>query len=124
MRGCRRRGVGAATLALILWWAATGTAQVGGGGLTGAVSDGSVAPVPGATVTATAAATNLSRSAETGPDGGFAFVGLTPGTYQVTVERRGFRPLRREGVRVATGETVRLDLQLVVGSVSDSFSTQ
>ena len=39
-----------------------------------------------------------------------------PGVYRVSVELGGFRPLTRDGLRVATGETVRLDLELQVGA--------
>ena len=41
-----------------------------------------------------------------------SFQGLAPGAYRLHVELTGFRPLTREGVGLATGETVRVDLQL------------
>ena len=46
--------------------------------------------------------------------------GLAPGAYRVRVELSGFRPLTREGIRLATGETVRLDLQLELGGADRS----
>ena len=38
------------------------------------------------------------------------------------VELSGFRPLTREGVRLATGETVRLDFELEVGGLTEAVT--
>ena len=38
------------------------------------------------------------------------------------VELSGFRPLTREGVRLATGETIRLDLQLELGALTEAVT--
>ena len=94
-------------------------AQIGASALTGIVRDPRGAAVPGAAVTAVAADTNLPRTAVTGPAGDYVIQGLAPGAYRLDVELRGFKPLTREGVRVATGETVRLDLALEVGGVNE-----
>jgi hypothetical protein len=90
-------------------------AQLGAGALTGDVSDQAGAHVPGARVTVTAVGTNVSRTLVTDGEGRYAVPGLAPGAYQVRVELVGFRTLTRDGIRLATGETVRLDLQLQVG---------
>ena len=97
-------------------------AQIGAGALTGQVMDQARALVPGATVTATALGTGVSRTSITGRDGAFAFPGLPPGVYRVRVELSGFRPLTREGVRLVTGETIRLDLQLDLGSLAEAIT--
>ena len=99
-------------------------AQVGGSALTGHVVDQADAAVPGATVTATAVATNVSRTTVTGEDGNYIFAGLSPGLYYVRVEVTGFRMLTREGIRLATGETVRVDLELTVGGVTEAVSVR
>src|SRR5262249_801844 len=85
-------------------------AQVGGGALTGVITDGSGQAVPGASVTATAVGTNQDRTVVTAADGGYSIQGLAPAAYRVRVELNGVQPLTREGIRVSTGETVRLDL--------------
>ena len=90
-------------------------AQIGGGALTGDILDQTAAQLPGATVTVTSVSTNLSRTSVAGPDGRYVVPGLAPGLYRVRVELSGFRPLTRDGVRLATGETVRLDLRLEAG---------
>ena len=61
-------------------------------------------------------------TALTGREGSYVFPGLLPGVYRVRVELSGFRPLTREGVRLATGETVRLDLQLEVGGLAEAVT--
>ena len=58
----------------------------------------------------------------TDESGGYSFPGLAPGTYQVRIELSGFRPLTREGIRLATGETVRLDLQLEIGRLTEGIT--
>ena len=90
-------------------------AQIGAGALAGDVMDQAGAALPGATVTVIEVRTNGSRTVVTGEDGSYVVQGLVPGPYLVRVELSGFRPLTRDGIRIATGETVRLDLELAVG---------
>src|SRR5688572_2712690 len=99
-------------------------AQVGGGALAGNVVDQAGASIPGASLTMTAVGTNLSRSAVSDRDGGYVVAGLAPGLYRLKVELNGFRPLTREGIRLATGETVRLDVQLEVGAMSEAVTVR
>ena len=97
-------------------------AQIGTGALVGYVVDQAGAAVPGASVTLTAASTGRTRTAITAQDGTYSVPGLAPGTYQVRIDLNGFRPLIRQGVRLATGETVRLDVQLEVGGVTEGIT--
>jgi hypothetical protein len=99
-------------------------AQVGGGAISGTVADQAGAPVPGATVTVTAAATNASRRSVTGDDGGYFVSALAPGAYRVKVELSGFRSMTREGIRLSTGETLRLDVSLEVGALAESVTVE
>src|SRR5215207_9254428 len=95
-------------VALVVWVAATSVhAQLGAGALSGRVIDQAGDAVPGAFLTATEVGTALTRTAVTGTDGGYSISSLPPGTYRVRAELSGFRTLIREGVRIATGETVR-----------------
>lgn len=98
------------------------TAQIGGGTVSGVVVDPKGAAVPGASVTVTAVSTNGTRSTVSGDSGRFVVTALAPGAYRVKVELSGFRTLIRDGITLATGETLSLDLVLAVGSVSESIT--
>src|SRR5690348_511179 len=97
---------------LILWIAKApaALAQVAGGTITGVVKDQAGATVPGATITLTAVGTNRQRVVTSSREGIYAAAGLPPGTYRVVVELSGFKPLRRTGIQLETGETAQLDM--------------
>jgi hypothetical protein len=106
--------------ALMAWLAATSVhAQPGAGALSGRLTDQAGDGVPGASLTATETATARTRTVVTGTDGGYSMPALPPGIYRIRTELSGFRTLIREGIRIATGETVRLDLELQLGSVTE-----
>jgi hypothetical protein len=108
---------------LAAWALATPAhAQVGAGAFTGHVLDQAGLTVPGAQVTVTSAATSLVRSSVTDADGRYSIQGVAPGLYQLRVELHGFRPLVRQGIQLATGETLRLDVRLEVGSVAEAIT--
>ena len=58
----------------------------------------------------------------TAADGVYTVPALAPGTHAVRVELAGFRPLVRAGVAIATGETVRLDVELNVGAPDEAIT--
>src|SRR5262245_21778844 len=119
-----RRLRGRICAGLLVWvcTVAPGLAPVAAGALAGRVVDQAGTPVPGATVTVIAIGTNGARTAITDDRGGYVVQGLAPGPYRVQVELTGFRPLTRDGVRLATGETVRVDVQLNVGGVAEAVT--
>ena len=94
-------------------------AQIGSAQIAGAVTDAAGAGVPGATVVAVHLRSGASRHAVSNRSGLYAVAGLAPGEYRVDVALSGFRPVRRQGLRLETGETARLDVELVVGAVSE-----
>ena len=97
-------------------------AQVGTGAVTGTVSDRAGAILPGATVTVTHDATSFARTTETTSDGRYAVTGLPPGRYAIRVELSGLRPLVQRGISIAIGETVRLDVALDVGALTETIT--
>jgi hypothetical protein len=99
-------------------------AQIGAAAVAGDIVDQAGAAVPGAAVTLVATGTNQSRTVITGQDGVYSVHGLAPGSYTVRVELTGFGPLTREGVRLATGETVRLDLRLELGGLTEAITVK
>ena len=100
--------------------ASTAGAQVGAGQITGLVRDASKAVVSGAAVVATNVETLAERRTVSSPEGVYTLAGLAPGRYRVDVSLTGFRSTRRDGVTIETGETVRLDFELVVGETTGS----
>ncbi len=95
------------------------TGQISSGQLAGVVTDESGAPVPGAAVTVTAVDSNRSRSLTTNASGSFVATAIAPGRYQLRVELSGFRPLVRRDLVIVTGETLRVDVALEVGGLSE-----
>ena len=97
-------------------------AQTASGSITGTVKDQSGHGVPGATITITNLRTNLQRLAVSTGDGVYAAASLAPGAYRVAVELAGFKPVRREGVRLSTGEKARVDFELAVGDIQEQVT--
>src|SRR5262245_32110163 len=79
-------------------------AQVAAGEITGLIRDQAGAAVPGATVTVTNVDTNLQRVVVSTSDGVYTAPSLASGAYRIDVELSGFKPIRRSGVRLSTGE--------------------
>src|SRR5215210_6869243 len=104
------------TCALSLHPAAAG-AQVAAGTLTGVIRDQAGDPIPRAAITATETATNATRTTITTSSGVYTLTGLPPGAYRVQADILGFGQARREGVGVETGQTVRLDLEMAIGTL-------
>ncbi|MFM8393624.1 MAG: carboxypeptidase-like regulatory domain-containing protein [Acidobacteriota bacterium] len=93
----------------------SGFGQAGRSELTGIVRDGKGQVIAGAAILISRIDTNDTTTAKTGPDGSFTIPGLPPGEYRIEIESSGFQRLRQEGVRLTTGERIRLDLELSVG---------
>src|SRR5262245_42163403 len=97
-------------------------AQVAAGTITGIVTDQNGAAVAGAMVTVTQTATSRSSVATTSADGLYVAPSLRPGEYRIAVTLKGFTPVQREGVRLSTGEKVRIDFTLPVGDVREQVT--
>ena len=96
--------------------------QAGSGAVTGVIRDQAGAAVPGAAITVTEAHSNLQRRVVSSSLGVYLLPGLAPGEYRVRVDVSGFRPLVRDGIHLATGETIRLDLDLALGDVNETVT--
>ncbi len=92
-------------------------AQAGQSELTGEVRDAAGAGVARATVTITQVDTGYVTTATTTGDGVYTVTNLRPGLYTITVNAPSFRRFVREGVRLATGERIRVDVALSAGNV-------
>src|SRR5579872_4515971 len=90
------------------------------GDISGRVTDPSGAGVPAAVVTLTNTATNAGRTESTTGEGLYTFTAVPPGIYNVKVEHPGFRTVSSTNVEVQVQQSVRLDLTLQVGQVSET----
>src|SRR5437016_6818970 len=98
----------------------TCTAQALYGTLVGNVTDPTGAVVPGATVTILHKETSQTRVATTNDNGVYDFRNIATGTYEVEVTKEGFFKSVRPEVGVSINSVVRADVQLQVGSVTES----
>ncbi len=94
-------------------------AQAGRAELNGQIRDEAGATIRAAKITLMEVATNNSITTTSNEEGFLSFTNLKPGLYAVTVAAQGFHRLVREGIRLATGERVNVNLTLKVGSVAD-----
>ena len=94
-------------------------AQAGQAELTGEVRDTTGAGVTGATVIIAQVVTGDITTTTTGDSGVFFLTNLRPGLHTITVESRGFRRFVQEGVRLTTGERIRLNVTLTHGGINE-----
>lgn len=90
------------------------------GSISGSVKDPSGAAVPGAKVTATLVTQNFSTSVDSNSEGFYQFTALQPGAYSLTVEKSGFRRTTHTGLTLTVNESLRVDLTLELGQVTQS----
>ena len=90
------------------------------GEITGEVRDAQGAVIPGAEVSVTNIATNVSRSTMSNEAGVYAFPALPPGTYQLRVAKAGFKTTTRTDIELQVQQSARIDIELAVGQVSES----
>lgn len=100
--------------------AASGFSQSGRGTILGTVSDPTGAVVPQVSVTVINTATNVKSTSTTDELGNYRAPSLIPGPYVVSFEKSGFKGLRREGIILVLDATVRVDAELIVGTVGQS----
>jgi len=115
------------SIALTIVWVCLGGlqpvgAQVAAGEITGLIRDQDGAAVPGAAITVTETRTNVQRVVVSTGQGVYTAPSLTPGEYRIDIELAGFKPVRREGIRLATGEKARIDFSLSVGNVQEQVT--
>src|SRR6202011_461749 len=88
-------------------------AQQTGATVHGVVADPENAVIPGATVTFTPAS-GKALITQSQSDGTYVLRGVPPGTYSVTVTMAGFASYVKQGVRVAAGQALTLNVQMAI----------
>ncbi|MGH9159723.1 MAG: TonB-dependent receptor [Vicinamibacteraceae bacterium] len=85
----------------------------------GKIADEQASVLPGATVTARAAGTNLTRSVVTGARGEYFLPNLPAGRYELTATLEGFVTAKRADLVLTVGQEATIDFTLQVGGVDE-----
>jgi hypothetical protein len=89
-------------------------------GITGTITDTSGAVVPNAKVTATDVATSAASHTVSSSAGTYAFKGLNPSKYTVTVEASGFKKAVQESVTVEVSTVATIDVVVSAGAATET----
>ncbi|MFN7914974.1 MAG: carboxypeptidase-like regulatory domain-containing protein [Vicinamibacterales bacterium] len=122
VKSWQRRAVSACATVFACLALASAAAGQDVAGILGQVTDESGAVLPGVTVTAKSPALQVpSVSAVTDERGEYRLTPLPIGSYEVAYELSGFSTIRREGLRLTSGFTAKIDVSLKVGSLEESI---
>jgi len=101
------------------------SAQDATGKIAGNVTDPSGASITGAKITVTNTATSLEKQTSTDRAGYYQVLQLPVGRYQVAAEAPGFARTMVQGTNpLEINQTLRIDVQLEVGSVKDTVTVE
>jgi hypothetical protein len=101
--------------AQLAWCTATGS-------ISGVVRDPSNAAVPGCEVVALNTGTGIKRTVSTNAQGFYLFEALPLGTYEVEVNKAGFKRYRETGLVVNVNSALVVDARLEVGEIRQQVS--
>src|SRR3984893_2547979 len=92
--------------------------------LNGTVADSSGKSIPAASITATNVGTNVASPTLTDSSGVYVIPNLPPGTYQVSVQKDGFKTLVKPDVVLHTDSVVEINFTMEVGSLAQSVTIE
>jgi hypothetical protein len=96
------------------------SAQTPTGTIQGLVTDKTGAAIQGASITIVEITTNENRNTGTDSSGRYIVPFIVPGTYNITVDAKGFRSARQENVLIQVTETRAVNFQLEVGAINQT----
>ncbi len=108
-------------LALLLL-ASTAYGQGDRGTITGLVTGSTQAAIPDVEIVVTHVATNVQTTTRSGPTGVYNLLRLPVGTYTLVARKEGFRTYQQTDIPVRVGETIRLDITLEVGQLTEQVT--
>lgn len=109
-------------LLCVTLWPRNSFGQAVYGSIYGTVTDSSGAAVPGATVTITDVAKNVSFTETTNDQGYFNKQRLVLGTYKIEVKKDGFKISVQDNVTVNVDVSTQVSIALQTGAVSESVT--
>jgi len=113
-----------ASLSFLLLGSLASQAQSGRGTISGAVMDSSGAVVPGARVTVSNSATDQTFNLATNGAGEYTAADVPIGSYNIRIEKQGFRDADVRNVTVDAGSTARIDVKLQIGQAQQTVEVQ
>ncbi len=90
----------------------------------GVVKDPSGAGIPGASVRVVRSGTLLQRETSTDTSGNYQLLDVPTGEYRLEFEKPGFRKVVRASIALSAGQSLRLDAELTLGSVSETVEVK
>lgn len=93
----------------------------GSGEISGIVTDPSGSAIVGASVSVSDTATGATRNELSNSSGLYSFPALSPGTYNLAVDARGFQKQVRSNVTIQVQQVARMDFQLSIGNVAQTL---
>jgi hypothetical protein len=97
-------------------------AQSDRGTITGSVSDPAGAVIPAAAIELKNINTGAVYQAQSSSTGNYTFSQLPVGTYQMSSSVPGFKQFIRTGITVLVAQTLRIDISLEVGAISETVT--
>jgi hypothetical protein len=90
----------------------------------GRVLDPNGAIIIEATVTAKNVDTGVETITQTNEEGIYRFANLTPGTYEFTVSKHGFKVILKPGVTLHLADAISLNFNMVVGDLNETVRVE
>ena len=112
----------AAVLLATFLFSSAASSQGVQGTIQGSVFDQSGGAIPGAMVTVTDVARGTSKVLTADSAGEYVAVDLTPGTYTVKGEAKGFQVVEHTNIMVEVGRNIRVDLVLQPGTQTQTIT--
>ena len=98
----------------------TGNAQTSRGTILGTVTDQSGAVLPDTVVQLVNQGTGTKLQATSNGSGYYQFVDVPVGTYDIVVEKQGFKKLTRPGIILQTMARIEVDIAMTVGAETET----
>ena len=109
-------------IAILLCGAVSTFSQGNAGRILGTITDQTGGAISGATVTVTDTQRGTTRTLTTDASGAYNAPDLTPGTYTVRAEAKGFKALERQNIVLEVGQDARVDAVLQPGEQTQTVT--
>ncbi len=110
------------TLTCLLLLGGLAFAQSDRGTITGTIADPAGAVIPGARIDAKNSETGALYQVESTSTGNYTLAQLPAGSYQISVSAQGFKQYVRTGITVLVAQTLRVDVALEVGNITETVT--